>query len=147
MSFKNILRRFALVVVGLFAIGIAMSFIWPPINDVQTGATPQYPDLRPQKFDRPYDRVFDEALATAQAEGWEITLQDRQQGEIRAVATTTLLRFKDDVTVILARVEQGTTVNVRSRSRIGKSDLGANARRIRRFQSALAERMAMSGKN
>jgi uncharacterized protein (DUF1499 family) len=76
---------------------------------------------------------------------FEITGQEPAKfpdgGEIRAVATTMAFRFKDDVTISVAKMDNFTLVNVRSRSRIGKGDLGANARRIRDFQSRLAARL------
>jgi len=135
-----------LLAVGcLFAVligaGLVASLIWPPINDVKTGETREYPDLHPQRFEQPFYRVFDAAVATSQAMGWEIISEDRQEGEIRAVATTPLFRFKDDVTVTVSRDGEGAVVNVRSHSRVGKGDLGANARRIRRFQAELAKRV------
>jgi uncharacterized protein (DUF1499 family) len=52
-----------------------------------------------------------------------------------------MFRFKDDVTITLSREGDGALVNVRSHSRVGKGDLGTNARRIRRFQVELAKRM------
>ena len=115
--------------------------IWPTINDVKTGETPEYADLRPQQFKQPYERVFDAALTTAQALEWEVTARDRDQGEIRAVATTRVFRFKDDVTITIGREGESVAVNVRSHSRIGKGDLGTNARRIRQFQAELARRV------
>ena len=126
------------VLIGLMVVA---AVIWPAINDVKTGETPEYADLRPQQFNQPYERVFDAALATAQALGWEVTARDRDQGEIRAVATTRVLRFKDDVTITIRREAKGVVVNVRSHSRIGKGDLGTNARRIRQFQAELAKRI------
>lgn len=66
---------------------------------------------------------------------------NRERGEIRAVAVTPVLRFRDDVTFRLARDGDGVMVNVRSRFRVGKGDFGANARRIRRFQEAFASRL------
>lgn len=128
----------AAIAIGLI---VAAAFWWPMINDVKTGETPQYPDLRPLRLAQPYDRVFNAALAAAQALQLEITAQDRGQGEIRAVATTALLRFKDDVTITFRRDGENVEVNVRSRSRVGKGDFGANARRIRRFQEGLAKRL------
>lgn len=128
----------ALLVAGL---GWLSTLVWPVINDVKTGGTPEYPDLHPQRFHQPFDRVFDAALAAARSLGWEVTAVDRERGEIRAVAVTPVLRFRDDVTVSLAREGDGVVVNVRSRSRVGKGDFGANARRIRRFQEALASRL------
>jgi uncharacterized protein (DUF1499 family) len=118
-----------------------LGLIWPRINDVKTGETPEYPDVQPQRCNQPSDKVFDAALATAQAMGWEIRETNREQGVIEAVATTRLFKFKDDVTVTITREGQVTVVNVRSKSRVGKSDLGTNARRIRAFQTELAKRL------
>ena len=120
---------------------MAAALVWPTINDVRTGATPEYPGLQPQRFAQPVDQVFAAAAATAREIGLEITAQSPEKGEIQAVATTRILRFKDDVTISLAREGQAVTVNVRSKSRIGKGDLGTNARRIRDFQARLAEKL------
>ena len=103
---------------------------------MRTGATPEYPELQAQRFAKPADQVFAAALATAREMGLEVT--SAEKGEIRAVATTRIMRFKDDVTIT---VGADGTVNVHSRSRIGKGDLGANARRIRDFQARLGEKM------
>jgi uncharacterized protein (DUF1499 family) len=67
---------------------------------------------------------------------------DAGAGRLEAVATTRWLRFKDDVVVRLRdRPDGGTRVDVRSKSRIGRSDLGTNARRIRAFLHALRVRI------
>jgi hypothetical protein len=119
-------------------------FIWPRVNDVKTGATPEYPDIQPQRFNQPFDRVFDAAMGAAQAMGWEMREADRSLGVIEAIATPPLLkffRFKDDVTVTITLEGASTIVNVRSKSRVGKGDLGINARRIRAFQAELAKRL------
>lgn len=129
------------VLLAALALGVFAVTTWPMINDVKTGETPQYPDLHPQLLNQPYDRVFNAALAAAQALQWEVTAQDPGQGEIRAVATTALFRFKDDINITLRRDGASVQVNVRSRSRTGKSDFGTNARRIRRFQEELAKRL------
>jgi uncharacterized protein (DUF1499 family) len=138
----RILRRVGIVLAVLVGLRIVAAFIWPTINDVTTGATPEYPDLKPQAFALPADQVFDAAAATARAqERWEVGKEDRAAGTIEAVATTRLWRFKDDVTITVKPDGAATTVVVRSRSRIGKGDLGANARRIRAYQAALAARL------
>jgi len=141
MSVKKIFKGLGLVLVVLIAARLVAALIWPTINDIKTGETPQYADLQPQHFNQSYPQVFAAALATAQALGWEVVAQDANQGEIRAVATTPVFRFKDDVTITLSHEGEGARVNVRSHSRIGKGDLGTNARRIRRFQAELAKRM------
>lgn len=121
-----------------------LRLIWPRVNDVKTGATPEYPDIQPQRFNRPFDKVFDAATGAAQAMGWEMRETDRGQGVIEAIAPPTLLKFlkfKDDVTVTITREGDATIVNVRSKSHLGKGDMGMNARRIRAFQAELAKRL------
>ena len=135
------LRRLGILIIVLVAARLLAACIWPTINDVRTGATPQYADLQPQRFAQPYERVFEAALTTARAQGWDVTTNDRDRGEIAAVATTRLLRFKDDITINVTHDGDGAVVNVRSHSRIGKGDLGTNARRIRCFQADLAPRL------
>jgi uncharacterized protein (DUF1499 family) len=139
---RRFLRGLGYVVAALVVARLVAAFIWPTLNDVTTGETPQYADLQPQRFSAPPERVFDAALASARALGWEITGTDRDRREISAVATTPVFRFKDDVTVTVAPNGDGTSVKVRSHSRVGKGDLGANARRIRHFQADLAGRLS-----
>jgi uncharacterized protein (DUF1499 family) len=141
MKTRKVLKWIGIVLVVLIGLRVGIAAIWPTINDVQTGATPEYAAIQPQRFKQPYDRVFGAALATARAEGWEVTAQDPGKGEIRAVATTAVFRFKDDVTITIGREGEGALVDVRSRSRIGLGDFGANARRIVRFQAELAKKM------
>lgn len=132
------------VIVGIILLAsspFALGLIWPRINEVSTGATPQYPDIQPQQFKQPVDKVFNAALEVARAMGWEIRETTPAEGVIEAVATTRLFHFKDDVTITITREGEQTVVHVRSRSRVGKGDLGTNARRIRAFQGELARRL------
>ncbi|MBI1763217.1 MAG: DUF1499 domain-containing protein [Acidobacteria bacterium] len=137
-------KIYVYVIVGIVLLASSpfiLGLIWPRINDVRTGETPQYADIKPQRFNQPADKVFAAALAVAQASGWEIRLTEPAQGTIDATATTRLLKFKDDVTITVTSGDGATIVNVRSKSRIGKGDLGTNARRIRAFQMELAKRL------
>jgi uncharacterized protein (DUF1499 family) len=111
------------------------------INDVTTGETAAYPDIQPQRFETDFDRVFHEAVSAAQSIGIEITEKDPATGVIRGVATTRILRFKDDVMISLVRDGGSVVVKIRSASRVGKSDFGMNAKRIRSIQAALSERL------
>ena len=135
---RRILVTAGAIVGALVVLRVGLAFVWPTINDVRTGATPEYPDIQPQRFAKPFDQVFAAALAAARDMELEITSQSPEKGEIQAVATTRVFRFKDDVTISIGRDGQ---VNVRSRSRIGKGDLGTNARRIRDFQASLGKRL------
>lgn len=118
-----------------------LGLIWPRINDVRTGETPQYADIQPQRFNQPAEKVFLMALDVSRGQGWEVRESKPEQGIIEAVATTRLFKFKDDVTITITSEGSATVVNVRSKSRIGKGDLGTNARRIRAFQAELAKRL------
>ncbi len=141
-------KIFPAVIVGIILLAgspFLLGVIWPRINDVQTGKTPQYADLQPQRFNQPVEKVFAAALEISRAQGWEVRETKPEHGIIEAIATTRLFKFKDDVTITVTSegTSEGTAtvVNVRSKSRIGKGDMGANARRIRAFQAELAQRL------
>jgi uncharacterized protein (DUF1499 family) len=69
--------------------------------------------------------------------GLEIVDANPGEGRIEAVDTTLLYGFKDDIVVRVQEGAEGTRVDVRSMSRVGKSDLGMNAKRIRTFLARL----------
>lgn len=116
----------------------AMLKIWPTINIVATGETPEYPDLLPRRYPASKDRVFDAALhSVSRMPRWTLVSSRPEQGEIRMEATTRLFRFVDDVVVRCAEQNGVTVVNVRSASRVGRGDFGQNARNIRAFFNAL----------
>jgi uncharacterized protein (DUF1499 family) len=96
-----------------------------------------YPDIQPIELADPPVRAFERALATARAQGWEIVAEVPAEGRIEAVATTTFFGFKDDVVIRIRPHGSGSRLDVRSKSRVGRSDVGANAARIRRFRQAL----------
>jgi uncharacterized protein (DUF1499 family) len=143
MKANKIIAGSFIALVLLASSPFMLRLIWPRINNVKTGATPEYPDIQPQRFNQPFDRVFEAATSAALAMGWEMRETDRGQGIIEAIAPPPLklLRFKDDVTVTVTREGDATVVNVRSQSHLGKGDLGMNARRIRAFQAELAKRL------
>ena len=87
---------------------------------------------------RPPDEVLEISRAVAEDFGWEIVTVDPGRGFMEATDTTTWFGFKDDVAVRLRPVgDEATRVDVRSISRVGGGDMGANAARIRRFLEAL----------
>ncbi len=96
-----------------------------------------YPDIQPILLDRHPGAAFEDAVTAAQSLGWEIVSVAVEEGRIEATDTTALMGFKDDI-VIRVRDENGAAlVDVRSASRVGESDLGANAARIRAFRDEL----------
>lgn len=96
-----------------------------------------YPNLTTRMFSDPPDAVFERALAAAQGLGWELVAQAPAEGRIEATDTTFWYRFKDDVVIRIQPAANGTTVDARSVSRVGRGDAGTNARRLRAFFDAL----------
>ena len=92
-----------------------------------------YPDLAPATLPMPPRAVFDRALALANAVGWEIVAAVPEDNRIEATATTDWFGFKDDVIIRITPSGNSSRVDMRSVSRVGRSDLGANARRIQEF--------------
>lgn len=81
--------------------------------------------------------AFEQALAVARKMGWEIVAADPAAGRIEAIATTFWYGFKDDVVVRINEDNEGSVIDVRSKSRVGRGDLGANASRIRAYLEVL----------
>jgi len=98
-----------------------------------------YPDLTPVALPVPPAEAFTRAEAAAKEMGWEIVAAEPADGRIEATATTAWFGFKDDVVIRVrpAADGAGSVVDVRSKSRVGRSDLGANAARIRAFVAKL----------
>lgn len=93
-----------------------------------------WPDLGPMDTPLARSRVHAAARDVMIRAGWRIVGDDAASGRLEAIATTRWFRFKDDIVVRLRdRTDGGTRVDVRSKSRIGRSDLGTNARRIRTY--------------
>ena len=93
----------------------------------------KHPDLATMRYAVNADTVFETALAFANSLGWEIAGIDKAEGRIEATATTRIMRFKDDVVIRIRAMAGGTLLDARSASRVGKSDLGANAQRLRTY--------------
>ncbi|HEY7515909.1 MAG TPA: DUF1499 domain-containing protein [Vicinamibacteria bacterium] len=113
---------------------------WPLIHDVETGKSPEYPDLRVKEYAATPDRVakaLDRALAGLP--GWEVVGSGRGQAShsLQAVHTLSVVPLREEVSVRIWREGEKTRVSVRSRSRTSLPDLGQNARNIRELQAAL----------
>lgn len=92
-----------------------------------------YPKIQPLLTPLSTNQAFAKALLVANQLHWEVVGQNPDQGRIEAVDTTLLWGFKDDVVIRVQISESGSRLDIRSVSRVGKSDLGANAARITRF--------------
>lgn len=97
-----------------------------------------YPDLQPVLINKNASQVLADARALAESKGWTIANVDQQNLQLEATAYAGYLRFRDDVIVKVSPVVDGSSrVDMRSVSRVGLSDLGYNAARIREFLGEL----------
>ncbi len=92
-----------------------------------------YPWIEPLVTNRLPAEAFGLALEAARGMGWEIVAADSAAGRIEATATTAWFGFKDDIVVRITPEGNGSRMDVRSVSRVGKSDVGTNAARIRDY--------------
>lgn len=92
-----------------------------------------YPELAPAVLPMPPRAAFELALEAARRSGWEIVAAVPDDNRIEATATTDWFGFKDDIVIRIRPVNGGSRVDMRSVSRVGRSDLGTNARRIREY--------------
>lgn len=109
----------------------------PVVAPLQAAA---YPALKPLVVAQAPGAAFDKALAAAKARGWEIAATDAAAGRIEATDTVPWWGFKDDIVVRLRPEGAGTRIDVRSKSRVGRGDLGVNAARIEAYLATIAAR-------
>ena len=99
-----------------------------------------YPDIQPLILEGlPADQAFARAEAAARELGWEIVAAVPAEGRLEATDTTLFFGFKDDVVFRIrpAATGAGSVVDIRSTSRVGMSDLGANGKRIGALSAAI----------
>lgn len=106
-----------------------------------------YPQVKPLRVEAPPEAVFQRALALATAQpGWKVTASDPGSRTLEGVVETRLFRFRDDFVVRVRPEGSGARVDMRSRSRVGKGDMGANAQRIEQFLQMLGAEVASAEK-
>jgi uncharacterized protein (DUF1499 family) len=97
-----------------------------------------YPDLAPLVLALPPEQAFARVETAARAMGWRVVAAAPAEGRLEASDTTRWFGFTDDIVVRVKPGPGGSRIDVRSASRVGRSDLGVNARRIRAFIAAVA---------
>jgi uncharacterized protein (DUF1499 family) len=102
-----------------------------------------YPEIKTLTFRKPYYNVVNAACTLVIINGWRWVEANPIEGRIEAVAVRRWLRLRDD---IVMRVRPGTTpgttvFDIRSKSRFGLLDFGTNAARVRRFLTAMKDRL------
>ena len=96
-----------------------------------------YPDIKPVVLELPAEQAYDDALAAARRMGWKIVGDDKKNWRIEASDTTFWFGFTDDIVIRISPAAGRSIIDVRSVSRVGRSDLGKNAERIRSFLGQL----------
>ena len=97
-----------------------------------------YPDLKTLVLSVPMQQAFPSALDTAHEMGWQIVAQVPAEGRIEATDTTFWFGFKDDIVIRIFPAGERSLVDIRSVSRVGVSDVGTNAKRIRIFLAKMS---------
>ena len=101
----------------------------------------KYPELQPFLLDATPDEVYAQALRHAETQhpDWTITHRDPKTRTIEGIAVTKVFRWRDDFIIRVSETDSKTTarLDMRSKSRDGKGDLGENARRIKKFLDAI----------
>ena len=117
-----------------------------PLSPVPSGAfieqqQAQWPALAPLQLPISASQALQQAEKVARELGWQQIVIDSDQGTLEAVAVTSLFAFKDDIVVRVQSAQLGgtvgSTIDMRSSSRTGRSDFGVNAQRIETFFEAL----------
>jgi uncharacterized protein (DUF1499 family) len=111
-----------------------------PGEEVTQQQREAYPDVRPLETQLSPAEAFARAEGVARAMDWDIVAAVPEEGRIEATATTFWFGFKDDVVIRIRPSADGSRVDVRSKSRVGRSDVGANAARIRKFVAEFESR-------
>ena len=99
-----------------------------------------YPDIKTVVLPVPQDRAFQAALETARDLGWQVVAAVPAEGRIEATDTTFWFGFKDDVVIRIFPAGDRSLLDIRSVSRVGVSDVGTNAKRIRTFLAKMANK-------
>jgi hypothetical protein len=99
-----------------------------------------YGDIHTIEVAAPVSETMRRVAGLARDRGWSVAVLDAAGGRMEATETSTFFRFKDDI-VVLARPAPGggSLVDMRSISRVGSSDVGVNAKRVRAFLKDLRQ--------
>jgi len=98
-----------------------------------------YGGIRSVRINEPVPMVVAKAERLAKARGWDVAISLPEEGRLEATETSAFFRFKDDVVLRVRPSDtgEGSVVDMRSVSRVGISDLGMNAKRVRSFLADL----------
>jgi len=100
-----------------------------------------YPLIAPLTAPVTVEAAYEAALAAVEGRGWTVVTASPEDGTIEATETSFWFGFHDDVMIRILSAEDEVVIDVRSTSRVGLSDLGANAKRIRNLLDEIETRL------
>ena len=110
-------------------------------NVAETGPEPVLPELAPLLLHADASTAMHTLAQVVRELGWHPVSVDEKGAQMRAVVVSPVLRFSDDIHLrLLARSAERVELMVRSSSRVGRGDLGANAHHIMILRDALRRR-------
>ena len=113
----------------------------PEISSQQEKA---YPDIKPALIEVTPDQAYEICLKTAKEMNWDIVNAKVDKRLIEATDRTFWFGFKDDIVIRITPSGKSSRVDVRSVSRVGRSDVGTNAKRIRKYLKKLSQKAEKS---
>lgn len=100
-----------------------------------------YPHIQPLYLNADIQDVMDEAVLLITERNWQLAAINRKDGRVEATHKLPWFGFKDDVVILFTETDEGTRVDMRSKSRIGRSDIGVNADRIEKYLTDLKNKI------
>ena len=111
--------------------------------DIMQMQKDNYPDIQPLRFENTnYEAVYEKALKGVEEMGWTLVSANPQTGRIEAYDTTAWFGFVDDVVIRVEAQPMAYEIDIRSKSRVGFGDVGANAKRVRDYLRKVSGRPA-----
>jgi uncharacterized protein (DUF1499 family) len=140
-------RRLAL---ALFAVGAMLPWLLQPhfgarfqragaTNIAATSEQTEWPELKPRRYPRSVTEVAQAIPQAIEQLGWRLAGQDGTTFAAEVPVAGGM--FTDDLRVMLTEADQQTVVNVHSRSRVGRGDLGENRRHVLQFLIVLEQQL------
>ena len=137
------------VVLIIAAAAAALCLAWPRLHQVETGRTPEYPDLQPRSYAAGGDRVANAVKAVvARLPRWRLVgaASGVKGTDLQAEHVMFVAGLKEDVTVQVRRKGGRTEVSVLSRSASVPWDFGQNARNVRALLDELDRELERPGR-
>lgn len=107
-------------------------------NVAETREDHPFAELHPRQFDESVDALYSRTLSEVEALGWEIAEQNDGEHTLSVVITTPIMGYKDDLTIrVKSTGDEQSTLYLRSESRVGRGDMGANLSHVLTLYEAL----------